>query len=617
MTDLDRILTHLNPQQQAAVTHAGSPLLILAGAGSGKTRVLIHRVAFLIGQKSVSASQILMVTFTNKAAQEMKKRLGQILPGQKEIPLACTFHSFCARVLRHESLRLGLSPSFVIYDEKDQLEAIKETMIKTGLGEKKFNPQALLSTISQVKNELISPESYQSLAKGYYQKAAAAAYPVYQKLLREYQALDFDDLLTETVRLFEENSDLADRYRHQFAHLLIDEYQDTNRAQYRLTQLLSGNGSGLCVVGDCAQSIYSWRGADYRNLLALEKDFPNLKTINLEQNYRSTKTILAAANKVIAQNSTHPILSLWTENKTGDKITLFQAQNETEEAFFIAETAHRLIDQGLNWNSFAVLYRTNAQSRVIEEVFLKSRIPYLLVGGTNFYDRAEIKDCLVYLRLVANPVDLIAYRRAEKIGKRRLIKFFSFFEDQKKRSLKTIELLDGILQATGYLEKYNPKDEADIGRLENIKELRSVAFEFPDLGDFLENIALIQHETLPQDQKSWPMKKAVSLMTAHAAKGTEFPVIFLIGMEEGLFPHSRNTLSRDELEEERRLCYVGMTRAKQKLYLTLARRRLFFGQRTSNSPSRFLHDIPPDLIDYLEQADSFSTIETEPSDDCS
>lgn len=617
MADLDRILTHLNPQQQAAVTHLDSPLLILAGAGSGKTRVLIHRVAFLIGEKSVQTTEVLLVTFTNKAAQEMKKRLERLLPGQAGAPLACTFHSFCARFLRREAAQLGLSPSFVIYDEKDQLEALRQTMAKLGLGEKRYHPQALLNTISQAKNELVEPEMYQSLAKGVFQQTAAQVYPKYQQTLREYQALDFDDLLVETVRLLEAKPDLAKRYQNQFRYLLVDEYQDTNRAQYRLTQLLSGTGKGLCVVGDCAQSIYSWRGADYRNLLALEKDYPDLKTINLEQNYRSTKTILSAANQVIAQNSTHPILKLWTENDAGENITLFQARNETEEAFFVAETIRQQLAEGNQLNDFAVLYRTNAQSRIIEEVLMKLGLPYLLVGGTNFYDRAEIKDCVVYLRLLANPADLVAYQRAEKIGKRRLHHFFSFYEDNKNNPLKTIDLLDGVLRATGYLEKYNPKDEADASRLENIKELRSVALEFPNLSDFLENIALIQHETLPQNQKSWPAKKAVSLMTTHAAKGTEFPTVFLIGMEEGLLPHARNALSRNELEEERRLCYVGMTRAKKKLYLTLARRRLFFGQRTANPPSRFLHDIPSNLLDDLEQNDPFDTIKKDIDDDYS
>ena len=616
MPDLDRILTHLNPQQQEAVLATGHPLLILAGAGSGKTRVLIHRVAYLIEAENVPAENILLVTFTNKAANEMKERLAQITLNQSSAPLACTFHSFCARLLRQEAHQIGLSPGFTIYDEKDQLETVKQAMVQAGLGEKKFDPDAIRNAISAAKNELIGPADYQQIAKGFFQQAAASTYPAYQKILREYQALDFDDLLTLAVKLLEQPA-IKKKYRQQFTHLLVDEYQDTNRAQYQLTVNLAGKGTGLCVVGDCAQSIYSWRGADYRNLLSLEKDFQDLKTINLEQNYRSTKNILSAANRVIAQNSTHPILNLWTQNESGDKISLFQARNETEEAFFIADTIQNLVRAGHAWQDFAVLYRTNAQSRVIEEVFLKNGLPYLLVGGTRFYDRTEVKDCLAYLRLMANPVDLIAYKRAEKTGKRRLSQFFEYFEKKKGKNTPTLELLDGILAATGYLEKYNPKKEPDAARLENIKELRSVALESPGLGDFLENVSLIQHETLPQNQKGWSKKQAITLMTTHAAKGTEFEIVFLIGMEEGLLPHSRSLMIKEALEEERRLAYVGMTRAKKRLYLTLAKRRLYFGKRNNNPPSRFLHEIPPELIDYFEQPSPFARINQEADDDYS
>lgn len=558
-------------------------------------------------QKKARPEEILLVTFTNRAAEEMKERLKKLIG--KTPPLTSTFHSFGARVLRKDGRALGLSPNFGIYDEKDQLEVVKQAMIKSDISVKKFNPGAVLATISQAKNELISPSEYFQLARGVFQKEVARVYPAYQKLLKEYQALDFDDLLVEAVRLFRNEKEILGKYRDSFYYILVDEYQDTNRAQYELTKLLARGRGNLCAVGDAAQSIYSWRGADFRNVLNLGRDFKNLKIINLEQNYRSTQNILAAANRVIAKNTSHPILNLWTKNPKGEKIILYQAGNEIEEALLVAGDIQST--GGQNWSDFAVLYRTNAQSRVLEEVFLKAGIPYLLVGGVRFYDRKEIKDCLAYLKLLANEADLVAYKRAQKLGKRRLAKFYEYVEKIRGKKRTTLKLLDEMLEATGYLELYDEKKEEDLSRLENIKELRSVAAEFPDLADFLEKVALIQHENLPQDEARvrGRKKNAVSLMTTHAAKGTEFKTVFLIGMEEGLFPHSRSLVEKEELEEERRLCYVGMTRAKEKLYLIYARRRLYFGQRVSNPPSRFLDDIPEYLREEKEVDLEFDTID--------
>ncbi|HUV42775.1 MAG TPA: UvrD-helicase domain-containing protein [Patescibacteria group bacterium] len=596
---LSHILTQLNPSQQEAVTFGEGPLLILAGAGSGKTRALTFRTAYLIQEKKIPSENILLLTFTNKAAGEMKERIQKLLShSQNELPFAGTFHSFCARLLRTEGKHLGISPNYSIYDEADQLETIKLAMIKIDASSKEFKPASILNTISQVKNELISAAEYPQYARGFFQETVARVYLAYQKLLKEYQALDFDDLLFETVRLFQKEKPVLQKYQNQFQYLLIDEYQDTNQAQYILTKLLANKWRNLCAVGDAAQAIYGWRGANYRNLMSLKKDFPDLTIINLEQNYRSTQNILQAANGVIRKNTKHPILNLWTKNQAGEKLIVFEANNEQEEAQYII---NGIVSQGGDYNDYVVLYRTNAQSRVIEEAFLHAGLPYTLVGGTRFYERKEIKDCLAYLRLLTNPKDMASYKRIQKLGKRRFKKFLKFTEEfDKKKSkirLTTLEILDKVLEAADYLDLYNKKDEADSTRLENIKELRSVATEFPKLDNFLENVALVQQEYLPQNPIQNQKKNAVTLMTVHAAKGTEFPVVFMVGMEEGLFPHSRSIMDREELEEERRLCYVGMTRAKEKLYLIYTHQRLYFGQRSTNPPSRFLADIPLNLVE--------------------
>ncbi len=607
------ILSHLNSIQQEAVTFGSGPLLILAGPGSGKTRTLIYRAAWLILKKNAPPENLLLLTFTNKAAEEMKERLKKLISNPQlnnleinQLPFAGTFHSFCAKVLRKEGHFLNISKNFTIYDESDQIEAIKSILKELNLSPKQFKPHSVLNTISQAKNEMLTALGYPQYARGVWQETVAQIYLKYQQCLKKFQALDFDDLLLETVRLFQKEKAVLNKYQDQYRWVLIDEYQDTNHTQYILTKLLTKKHQNLNVVGDASQAIYGWRGADYRNLLNLENDFPRLKIINLEQNYRSTQTILTAANNVIKKNTSHPVLNLWTAKKGGEKISLYEAQNEEDEAQFIVEVIknHLLKKQFDSLKNFVVLYRTNAQSRVIEEVFLRSGLPYILIGGVRFYERKEIKDCLAYLRYLANPQDKISYQRIEKLGKGRLKNFQNLIKE--KKDFTTLEWLDKILEATGYLKAYDENNPQDLARIENIKELRSVATEFPDLNHFLENVSLIQQETFnvnkpsPNPQlSSLPNREAVTLMTAHAAKGTEFPVVFIVGLEEGLFPHLRSLADKSEIEEERRLCYVAMTRAQEKLYLSYTQRRFFFGEHSQNQASRFLSDIPEELIDVV------------------
>jgi DNA helicase II / ATP-dependent DNA helicase PcrA len=607
------LLKQLNPKQQEAVLQTEGSMIILAGAGSGKTRVLTHKVLYLMTEKKITSESILMITFTNKAATEMKERMQKFHQGS--MPWISTFHSLCAKLLRIEGTQIGLSPRFIIYDTQDQLDAIKQAMKQLNIAIKDVKPRSVQTTISGAKNELIDATDYQTIARGNFQETIAKIYPIYQKILQENDAVDFDDLLLQTITLFRKNKQILQIYQKRFQYILVDEYQDTNRAQYLLTKFLAGHWGNICVVGDFSQSIYSWRGADYRNLMKFTTDFPAVKTFALAQNYRSTQKILDAATAVITKNKSHPVLELWTENPMGDAISLFEARNEQEEADFIIRRIATINLTSLT--DVAVLYRTNAQSRVLEEALLHHAVPYVLVGGTRFYERKEIKDVLCYLRLLNNPNDSISYQRAEKIGKRRLIRFLAFQQgflleqkEQKNEKSKewlaegesqtedkvTIDFLDEVLQATQYLELYDEKIEEERARLENIKELRSVAISFPDLTDFLENVALVEQEYSSEKQKQGEKKNAITLMTLHAAKGLEFPIVFMIGMEEGLFPHSRTLMERDELEEERRLCYVGMTRAKKKLFLTYARRRLFFGQRTTNVVSRFVSELPKEII---------------------
>ncbi|MBI2621147.1 MAG: UvrD-helicase domain-containing protein [Candidatus Levybacteria bacterium] len=596
------ILKDLNEEQKKAVIHTEGPMIILAGAGSGKTRVLTYKVIYLIEQKNINPQNILMVTFTNKAANEMKGRI-QKFSGQTDRPLIGTFHSLCARILRIEGKYIGYSEKFTIYDTQDSIDAIKEAMKRANISTKDFKPHSIHSTISQAKNQLINELEYLNLARGFFQETVTKIYPHYQRVLKENNALDFDDLILRGVELFEKNPQILEKYQNKFEYILVDEYQDTNQAQYILTKMLSRKHNNICVVGDFSQSIYSFRGANFQNLITFKNDFKNVATFSLSQNYRSTQTILDSAFGVISKNTSHPVLQLWTNNQKGEKIILYEANNEHNEAEFIIS---QIINLGINPKDVAVFYRVNAQSRVIEEVFLHHGVPYVLVGGTRFYERKEVKDILAYLRLIDNEKDNVSYQRIEKLGKTRLKKFMDFSQELEKDKYNTIELLDKVVKAADYLSLFDPKDETDMQRLENIKELRSVALEFPQLSNFLENVSLVEQEQLPdlprvpQGKAGHPKKNgkanAVTLMTLHAAKGLEFPYVFMIGMEEGLFPHSRSLMEKSELEEERRLCYVGITRAKERLFMTYSKRRLIFGQRSSNTLSRFILDIPKDTI---------------------
>lgn len=589
----ENLLKQLNDQQQKAVLNTDGPMIILAGAGSGKTRVLTYKVLYLMDTLHIAPEHILMVTFTNKGAQEMKDRIEKFLPKSAK-PLIATFHALCAKILRIEGKHIGLSSNFVIYDTDDQLEAIKQAMAQLLISSKEYKPTSILYTISSAKNELLTPTEYTSIARGHFQEVTALVYGVYQRILQENDALDFDDLILKTVLLLKENHTILDKYQKRFQYILVDEYQDTNKAQYTLTKLLGGHFKNICVVGDFSQSIYSWRGADFTNLSKFQSDFSNTKTFELSQNYRSTQKILDAASSVIKHNTSHPVLELWTENPHGEDITIYEAKTEQDEALFITQFVENYDVEKLA--DIAVLYRTNAQSRVIEEVFLHAGIAYTLVGGTRFYERKEVKDVLSYIRSFINPKDSVANKRIEKLGKGRYMKFLEYTESmQNQPTPDTVSLLDTILEKTGYLTIYDENIEEERGRLENIKELRSVATTFPDITQFLENVALVEQEQLP-DKPIGEQKNAVTLMTLHAAKGLEFPIVFMIGMEEGLFPHSRALMDRSELEEERRLAYVGMTRAKQKLFLLYARRRLFFGQRNSSIVSRFILELPEKVL---------------------
>ncbi|MDO8573636.1 MAG: UvrD-helicase domain-containing protein [Candidatus Daviesbacteria bacterium] len=588
------LLDDLNPTQQKAVQVTEGPTLILAGAGSGKTRVLTYKVAYLIKEKSILPENILCLTFTNKAAGEMIERINKLLQTTNyklpTTPMMGTFHSFCAKILRREGKVLGLPPGFAIYDEGDSLDAIKEAMANLNIPTEKTKPYSVRATISGAKNELISSLEYPQYARGYFQEIVAKIYIEYQKILEHNHALDFDDLLLYVIKLFQREPAILTRYQIQYRYILIDEYQDTNPAQYLISKYLSNRHKNICVVGDASQSIYSFRGADFRNIVNFQKDYPGTKVFNLEQNYRSTQNILDTAHAVISKNKSHPVLKLWTEKESGEKIEITEVGNEIEEALLILSKISK------PFSDFAVLFRTNAQSRSLEEQFLKSGIPYKLIGGVSFYQRKEIKDVLSYLRLLQNPKDSVSLKRAEKIGKGRLLKIMGLYQEVSLQQDKylTMDLLDLILARTDYLAYLDDRSEEGKMRVENVKELRSVAEEFPNLIDFLENVALVESGSM-RGQKREP-QDAVTLMTLHSAKGLEFPVVFMVGMEEGLFPHSRAMLDVNELEEERRLCYVGITRAKIKLFLTYARQRLYFGTRSNNLVSRFLADIPQELV---------------------
>lgn len=598
MKHMTNFLDELNTEQRAAVEHSGSPLLILAGAGSGKTKALTYKAAYLVDSKQATPEQILLVTFTNKAAGEMRQRVEKVLGRPIKFPNVGTFHSMSSRILRRSGREIGLPADFVIYDSDDQEQLVKMIAEEMRLDVKRFAPRAILSTISGAKQEMLTPELYANIARGQFQEIAAQVYKTYQKKLTDYSALDFDDLLFKTVELLKTNKSILEYYQNVFRYIFIDEYQDTNTTQYTFTKLLASQNRQLTVVGDASQSIYRWRGADYRNILKLREDYKDLTEIRLERNYRSTQNILDAAHAVITNNHSHPILKLWTEVGAGEKIKLIEAYTASDEARRINDEISNLRASGYEWNDIAILYRTNAQSRAIEESFIRNGVPYILVGGVKFYERKEIKDVLAYLRLMQNPEDGVSYQRAEKAGKRRLDQLLNMREGYHIDEHSAGEILDKVLETTKYLDKYDEEIEEELARIENVRELSAVAEEFTDLPSFLENVALVQAEYFA-GEKGKTDKRAVTLMTLHAAKGLEFPIVFLVGMEEGLFPHSRSMMDNEEMEEERRLAYVGITRAKEKLYLTYAKQRTVWGSTGMSARSRFIDEINPDLIQIL------------------
>ncbi len=620
-------------------------MLIIAGPGSGKTRCLTHKIAYLIESGKASPEEILAVTFTNKAANEMKERVEKLLrlqgPLQKKSPglypqkpqrlgnaaagdpWIGTFHSICARILRIDGKEIGIPQNYVIYDSYDSQKVIKEIIKDLRLPEKELRPGSVLGTISSAKNELVTAEDYKNYAHGYYQEQVAKIYPQYQKILSQNNALDFGDLILKTVQLLQTKSEIRRKWQKRFKYFLVDEYQDTNHAQYVFIQAMAQKSGNLCVVGDVSQAIYSWRGANFKNILNFERDWPDAKTFHLEKNYRSTKIIIEAAKNVIENNRTHINLDLHTDNQAGRNLRVYEAWDEKDEAMYIARRVLLLPKS----KKCGVFYRTNAQSRILEETLVRQGIPYQLVGGTKFYERREIKDILSYLRLVANPQDTLSLKRVINVPPRRVGKvtqkdlakrnwklkdadqYFEFSLSeliQNRDSLPPTKIMDIILNKTDYLKWLKERSEENEGRIENVKELRAVASQFENLKDFLENVTLVEnsHTSQGKDQMYLPSggkqklessTPSVVLMTLHSAKGLEFPTVFITGLEEGLLPHSRSMLDNQQLEEERRLFYVGMTRAKKNLHLTYAQKRLFFGGQRAGEPSRFLREIPDDL----------------------
>ena len=644
---MNPLLNGMNDRQAEAVQTTEGPLLIMAGAGSGKTRVLTHRIAYLIDEKMVNPWNILAITFTNKAAREMKERAAALNPATQDCLIA-TFHSMCVRILRREADHIGYNRNFTIVDPGEQRTLMKRILKNLNLDPKKWNERAILGTISNAKNDLIDEVAYANLAGDIYTEIVAKCYTAYQKELRQSEAMDFDDLIMLTLRLFDQNPDVLTYYQQRYQYIHVDEYQDTNHAQYQLVKLLASRFKNICVVGDADQSIYGWRGADMQNILDFEKDYPEAKVVLLEENYRSTKTILQAANEVIRNNRNRRPKNLWTQNEDGEEIVYYRANDEQDEALFVARTIDQLSREGYSHKDFAVLYRTNAQSRTVEEALLKANIPYTMVGGTKFYSRKEIRDVISYLNLIANPSDNISYERVvnepkrgvgpgtvEKIrdfaasqeislleasanimlspvkGKaaQAVYEFANLILDLRDRldDYSVTELVELVLKKTGYAAALAAQATLESqARIENIEEFLSVTKNFdenPDnpadetgldkLSRFLNDLALIA-DTDDGDMES----SEVTLMTLHAAKGLEFPVVFLVGMEENVFPLSRASEDEDELEEERRLAYVGITRAEKILYLTNANSRLLYGRTNYNQPTRFLREISSDLLNY-------------------
>ena len=641
---MNSLLTGLNKEQQQAVQHTEGPLLILAGAGSGKTKVLTVRIAHLLAQ-GVNPYEILAITFTNKAAKEMKSRVEGLVGDVANRIWLSTFHSFCAKFLRFELDNfLGYNSNFTIYDTSDSQAVIKAALKALNLDDKYYPVGAMIAAISDAKNKLLFASDFRKQARDFYQQKVADVYEYYERELRKNNALDFDDLLLVAVKLLQSNEAVLDKYSKRFRYVMIDEYQDTNHAQYLLAKLLASHWKNIAVVGDADQSIYAWRGADIQNILDFEKDYPNCTSIKLEQNYRSTKIILDAANAVIENNEGRPKKNLWTDKTEGAKIQHFTAQSEHEEAAFIGDTIAKKHDiHGVPYGDMAILYRTNAQSRVLEEALIKRALPYIMVGGTKFYDRKEIKDVLAYLRVLYNPFDDLSLLRIINVPKRSIgattvaklqdyarangtslfmtltqlhlvdsikgktkekleefgILIFTLVAEMEDRTV--LDILESILDRTGYLaqleESTDPQDQA---RAENIGELLSVAKDFQDtkpsgtVEDFLEQVALVNDVDSFEQEES-----KVTLMTLHAAKGLEFPIVFLGGLEEGLFPHSRTLMNPEEIEEERRLAYVGITRAEKELYISNATTRTVFGRTSSYLPSRFIDEIPEELVDGL------------------
>ena len=641
---MNSLLTGLNKEQQQAVQHTEGPLLILAGAGSGKTKVLTVRIAHLLAQ-GVNPYEILAITFTNKAAKEMKSRVEGLVGDVANRIWLSTFHSFCAKFLRFELDNfLGYNSNFTIYDTSDSQAVIKAALKALNLDDKYYPVGAMIGAISDAKNKLLFASDFRKQARDFYQQKVADVYEYYERELRKNNALDFDDLLLVAVKLLQSNEAVLDKYSKRFRYVMIDEYQDTNHAQYLLAKLLASHWKNIAVVGDADQSIYAWRGADIQNILDFEKDYPNCTSIKLEQNYRSTKIILDAANAVIENNEGRPKKNLWTDKTEGAKIQHFTAQSEHEEAAFIGDTIAKKHDiHGVSYGDMAILYRTNAQSRVLEEALIKRALPYTMVGGTKFYDRKEIKDVLAYLRVLYNPFDDLSLLRIINVPKRSIgattvaklqdyarangtslfmtltqlhlvdtikgktkekleefgILIFTLVAEMEDKTV--LDILESILDRTGYLaqleESTDPQDQA---RAENIGELLSVAKDFQDTNptgtveDFLEQVALVNDVDSFEQEES-----KVTLMTLHAAKGLEFPIVFLGGLEEGLFPHSRTLMNPEEIEEERRLAYVGITRAEKELYISNATTRTVFGRTSSYLPSRFIDEIPEELVDGL------------------
>lgn len=644
----DRLLAGLNKEQQQSVKTTEGPLLIMAGAGSGKTRVLTHRIAYILLEKGVNPYNILAITFTNKAAREMKERINGILGGAADEIWISTFHSMCVRILRRDIDRIGINRNFTILDTTDQLSVIKGILKDKNIDSKKFDPRGILSAISSAKNELIDAKQYGKYTGNYFENIVSDVFEEYEKRLLKNHSLDFDDLIMKTIQLFKRVPEVLEYYQRKFQYIHVDEYQDTNKAQYQLVHLLAAKFQNLCVVGDSDQSIYGWRGADIANILSFEKDYPNAKVILLEQNYRSTKNILQVANHVISNNVKRKPKNLWTDNEKGEKIQYYRADTEQGEALFVTGKIKELVEtKQRKFSDFAILYRTNAQSRAMEEMLVKANIPYTIVGGTKFYDRKEIKDLLAYLRLVANLDDDISFVRIINVPKRgigatsldRIAQYalqneMSMFRalgeveriglsakamkacrefyqmlsglNQMQEYLSVMELTEEIIKRTEYREVLQAEKTLEAeSRLENIDEFLSVTKNFEESSEdqtliaFLTDLALVAD--IDQLDKEENVKDAVVLMTLHSAKGLEFPVVFLIGLEEGVFPHSRSLMEENDMEEERRLMYVGITRAEEELYITNAQIRTLYGHTNINPASRFIEEIPDEFIDRLNE----------------